>query len=120
VPCPDDRDVQFVIPVFDEDCQPVGARPRWLADDDSPMCGDPWLELLRERHATEHTSGPIRCRFIPLVTGAGRARGLGAARSCCHRAAIQQEGPTAVSGDRALTCNYLVAGAGFEPATSGL
>jgi hypothetical protein len=28
------------------------AYARWLAGDDSPMCGEPWLELLRERQAT--------------------------------------------------------------------
>src|ERR1700730_11608408 len=35
---------------------------------------------------------------------------------CCHPA----ERPDRRSGDQALTCTYLVAGAGFEPATSGL
>jgi hypothetical protein len=42
------------------------------------------------------------------------------ARSCCHGAAIQQEGPTAVSGDQASDLHLPGSGAGFEPATSGV
>ena len=35
----------------------------------------------------------------------------------CHE---DQKGLTAILAIRPLTCTYLVAGAGFEPATSGL
>jgi hypothetical protein len=44
---------------------------------------------------------------------------LRTARSCYQTAATSQS-PTAVSGDRASDLHFLVAGAGFEPATSGL
>jgi hypothetical protein len=44
-----------------------------------------------------------------------------AAVAACQRTANKRSrGPTAVLAIRPLTCNYLVAGAGFEPATSGL
>jgi hypothetical protein len=53
-----------------------------------------------------------------LLAGAtGRAVGLDLAD---EPRTNDQKGPTAVPGDQALTCTYLVAGAGFEPATSGL
>jgi hypothetical protein len=35
---------------------------------------------------------------------------------CCHK----DQGPTATPGDQAPDLHFLVAGAGFEPATSGL
>jgi hypothetical protein len=44
-------------------------------------------------------------------------RSLVPSTTCCHK----DEGPTAVSGDQASDLLVeLVAGAGFEPATSGL
>ena len=69
---------------------------------------------------TPGTSGQLNAvSCLSLARRAALDRS-GAAGSCCHRAAIQQKGPTTASGNRALTCTYLVAGAGFEPATSGL
>ena len=35
---------------------------------------------------------------------------------CCHK----DQGPTAIHSDQASDLHFLVAGAGFEPATSGL
>jgi len=52
------------------------------------------------------------CQFLVLLPGQ-------APRSCCHHAAtkIKARPP---SGDQASDLHFLVAGAGFEPATSGL
>jgi hypothetical protein len=52
---------------------------------------------------------------MPFSASTARPRPPGTALSCCHRAATQQEGPTAVPGDQASDLHFLVAGAHAIP-----
>ena len=85
---------------------------------DWPACLDKIQNLPPElsRVAAEPLS-----RFLPILPAGCRvmravSRGLLALPSCCH----DGQGPVALPGDRASDLLFLVAGAGFEPATSGL
>jgi hypothetical protein len=98
----------------------------------------PWRAVIAERdvlsgrarHGTvaditmERHTGPGRdLRLDPMPFHAPRCRNgpCPGARLCAPTLLPpSKKGPTALSGDQALTCTYLVAGAGFEPATSGL
>jgi hypothetical protein len=57
---------------------------------------------------------------VPFRTRRTRCQPLSAALSCCHRAAIKPKARSPSPATEPFTCTYLVAGAGFEPATSGL
>jgi len=57
---------------------------------------------------------------MPFVAGTARPGPPCEARSCCHRAATKIKARPPSPAIRPLTCCFLVAGAGFEPATSGL
>jgi hypothetical protein len=54
------------------------------------------------------------------VTTSGLVRHDPAASVCPHSAHMQQKGPVRFVRTEPLTCTNVVAGAGFEPATSGL
>jgi hypothetical protein len=98
----------------------VTTRPR-RSHDGRPQPGRDCLRSIeigqRRSGTTPGNSGPIRCRLMPIAGTTYRSLRSYPAN---EPPTDDQEGPTAATGDRALTCTYLVAGAGFEPATSGL
>jgi len=57
---------------------------------------------------------------MPVHAERPRCRPARGDRLCCHPAATKIRGPTAVSGDQASDLLIPGAGAGFEPATSGV
>ncbi len=62
-----------------------------------------------------------RCQpKMPFAAGLVRSRPGRAPRSRGRTADKRSRGPDRLPAIRPLTCTYLVAGAGFEPATSGL
>jgi hypothetical protein len=54
------------------------------------------------RHTPSRIGQPTECKIsarVPFPADAPRSRPPGTARSCCHGAAIQQEGPTIVTAN---------------------
>ncbi len=90
----------------------------------SPRTGEPSARRCHlgtvQATASCSNSRPGRPSAMPISADFEHCRPARRVRSCCHRAAIQPEGLIAVLTIRPLTCYFVVAGAGFEPATSGL
>ncbi len=65
----------------------------------------------RERHDSNTSSmfkagGARWALAMPISAGPTRLVPLSGARSCCHHAALKIKNPTAVAGDRVLTCTF--------------